>query len=240
MKRTPFLIALLNPANLAILGLTIAAGLCSAWWLAPIGLILWIVLMLIIAREPSLQFSHVLESREPLAARFQKKFESINRSQTRLFNSIISSRTKIRRELQPVLKVSSQLVDAAYSLCLRLTPMENNRLVTQSTGGLILELENMQVKIENAKDPIIRKEYEQATDSIKERIEKIREFTTQLDRVDAQLISLKSNLEELHAQVVSLQSKNVGEISHKVSLLLEELQKELNAFQQFEQENFVL
>jgi archaellum component FlaC len=233
MKRTPFLIALSNPINLAMLGLIVAAGLCSAWWLAPIGLALWIVMMLIIAREPTLQFSHVMDKRAPLASRFQSQFTQINRSHTRVFNAIIGSKNQIRRELRPILQTSSDLVDSVYDLCLRLTPMENNRLVVQSTGGLLLQLENMQVKIDNAEDPIVKREYRQAYDSLKEQAEQNRRFSSKLERLEAQLVSLKSDLDNLHSRIVSLQSKSPSEVRQEVHGITSELEEDLAAFESF-------
>ena len=43
-RRSPWLTALINPLNLAMLALAVAAGLCAAWWLLP-GL--WAVLYMI-------------------------------------------------------------------------------------------------------------------------------------------------------------------------------------------------
>ncbi len=236
IKRTPFLIALLNPLNLAMLALVGAAGLCSAWWLIFPGMTLWLVMFLVIAKDPTLQFSYILENRAPLASRFQKKFEPINRSLTRLFNTIRSSKTRLRRQLQPVLKTSVELVDRAYGLCLRLTPMENNRLVTQNTGGLLLELENIQTKIDNTEDPVIKREYQDAYHSIRERLEKMDTFDTQLERVDAQLVSLKNDMDNLLATVVSLQSRPVSEARKEVQPILDQLGQEIQAFQSFEKE----
>ena len=234
MKRTPFTIALLNPVNLAMLGLTVAAGFCAAWWLAPVGLILWVVMMLIVGREPTLQFSHVLESRAPLASRFQKKFEDIDRTQIRLFNTITAANGRAKRELQPVLDASSKLVDAAYALCLRLTPIENNRLVSQSRESLILQLENTQTKIEKAEDEAIRLEYQQVYDSIKDRMSQNSKANALLERVDATLLSLKNDLDTLNAKVVSIQSAPVDQLRQRVAELVRTLETELSEIQAIE------
>jgi hypothetical protein len=36
--------------NLAMLGLAIAAGLLAAWWLLPVGLIVWAIMMILTAK----------------------------------------------------------------------------------------------------------------------------------------------------------------------------------------------
>ena len=43
--RSPIVIALLHPLNLVMLGLVTLAGLISAWWLFPLGLGLWMVMI---------------------------------------------------------------------------------------------------------------------------------------------------------------------------------------------------
>src|SRR5258708_4108597 len=89
-RRSPWLTALINPLNLAMLALAVAAGLCSAWWLLPLGLLLWVVMVLGVARDPSLVISSTMDSRAPLAARFQAPFDRIERSHVSLFNPLPS------------------------------------------------------------------------------------------------------------------------------------------------------
>lgn len=236
IKRTPFFIAIFHPSTLAMLGVTIAGGVCSAWWLAPIGLAMWIVMVILIASEPIHKFNFQLESREPIAGRFQKNFDGINRSHTRLFNTIESAKPRIQRVLQPVMRTATELTDAAYSLCLRLTPIENNRLINQSTGGLLLELENMHRKIDDAEDPVIKSEYEEAYKTIKNRIEDIRSMKVHLERLDAQLISLKNDLDNFQSRVVLLQSRMPKEVDQNISELMEMLNKEINTLKRFDDE----
>ncbi len=236
MKKTPFLIALFNPSTLSMLALTAAAGLCAAWWLAPVGLVIWAVMVATIAREPTLQFTHILETRTPLAAKFQKRFEPINRTHVRLFNAIVSSKRKHRREFQPILQLSTRLIDQAYALCLQLTPMENNRLVNQTSNYSLLELENMQTKIEHAEDPIVKREYQEAYQAIQRRIERMDHFSTQLDRVDAQMISLKNDLENIYSTIISLQSKPINEVKMAVPEILQSLDQKAEDIERFERE----
>ncbi len=43
--------ALRQPFTLAMLPLSVAAGLCAAWWLFPVGLGLWALMVVISARD---------------------------------------------------------------------------------------------------------------------------------------------------------------------------------------------
>ncbi len=50
--RSSFSQALTDRLNLATLIIAIAAGLLAAWWLLPIGLAVWLVMMLITTNGP--------------------------------------------------------------------------------------------------------------------------------------------------------------------------------------------
>ena len=100
--RSPFLTALFHPLNILMLALSALAGLIAAWWLFPLGLLFWLVMVIAVARDPSLRISHQLHQREPLAQRFQRYFDRIERSQVGVFNSLSSAPARTRRALQPV------------------------------------------------------------------------------------------------------------------------------------------
>ena len=67
--RSPVLTALVHPLNLAVLGLSLLAGLLAAWWLFPLGLVVWGAMVVTVSRDARLQFSYRMENREPLARR---------------------------------------------------------------------------------------------------------------------------------------------------------------------------
>jgi hypothetical protein len=129
--RSPFLTALLNPLNLAMLALTVAAGLCSAWWLAPIGFVLWLVMVIVIARDPGVQITFTRQSREPLSQRFQNRFDKLDRARVLIFNAMQNFKNPtLRRLIEPVQSALDELVNHAYQLSLQMTALDNN-LVNQ-------------------------------------------------------------------------------------------------------------
>ena len=87
-NRPPLLTSILHPLNLSMLALTVAAGLCSAWWLAPVGFVFWLIMVAIVARDPGLQMTFTRQSREPLAQRFQTRFDRLDRARISIFNSL--------------------------------------------------------------------------------------------------------------------------------------------------------
>ena len=61
--RSPILSSLFHPLNIAMAGLAFFAGLVAAWWLFPIGLLLWVVMVVVVSRDRALRFNHQIQQR---------------------------------------------------------------------------------------------------------------------------------------------------------------------------------
>ena len=235
-RRSPWLTALINPLNLTMLALAVAAGLCSAWWLLPIGLVLWVVMILAVARDPSLVISSTMESRQPLAARFQAPFDRIERSQVSLFNSLASADPRIRNSFRQVQAETDNLVNQAYLLCQRMSALENYRLVTRASGNLDDDVKRLQGQVASATDAMVKREYEQSLAALQDRVNKLHTTETQLDRVEAQLSSLASEMDTALTEVVRIQSLGPDVAASHASALALTLHKQTDELVAFQKE----
>jgi chromosome segregation ATPase len=235
-RRSPWLTALINPVNLAMLALAVAAGLCSAWWLLPIGLVLWAVMILAVARDPSLVISTNMAEREPLAARFQAPFDRIERSQVSLFNTLSSADPRIRASFRQVQAETDNLVNQAYLLCQRMSALENYRLVTESGGNLDADLKRLQGQVDGATDAVVKREYEQSLAALKDKVSKLHTTETQLDRVEAQLSSLASQMDAALTEVVRIQSLGPAVAASHAAALAQTLHKQADDLVAFQKE----
>ena len=226
--RSPFLIGLFNPLNLAMLALAVAAGLLSAWWLFPLGLLLWIWMVINVARDPSLQLNLQIERRAPLTQRFQKHFTRIQRLQVNLFNQVKSSPASVRRQIQPVQDALNTLVDESYALCKRLTPLENYLVTSTTRDSLRAEMSMNQIKIEGTDDENLRQELEETQKSLTERLEKLEGISGQLSRAEAQLSSVANELESRMVDVYQLQSLPQDQTRGHVAGILNSIQRLTN------------
>jgi chromosome segregation ATPase len=235
-SRSPFLTALFHPLNLAMVGLSVFAGLISAWWLFPVGLLFWLVMLVAVARDPTLRISHQMQQRDPLAQRFQRYFDRIERSQVGVFNSLSSAPTRTRRVLQPLRAEIDALTMLAYSLCQRMTVLENYRAVSQSQDDLASDLQQMEEKIEATDDPMTRREYEESSKSLQERIEKLESVSMQLDRVEAYLVSLSNEMDSIVTEMIRLQAMGPQAAAQRAPELVKKLQEEAAQMKKFERE----
>ena len=235
--QNPYLQALLNPINLAMLGVAAAAGLCAAWWLFPLGLVFWAVMFFRVARDPVVQIDHGVQSRSPLAPRFQSKFDRIERLQIRLFRNLSSADSSARKSLQPIQEKANALTEQAYRLCLRVSALENYRLISDLKDNTALEKANLTDQLAKATDPHLQQEYIQALESLDQRMMKRKQVNTFLDRLDAQLNGLGNTLEEILAETLRLQAMGKEELKKNQAPLLERIEQESAELARFEGES---
>lgn len=224
--RNPVVIAFLHPLNLAMLALAVAAGLCSAWWLFPLGMIFWGLMIYLVARDPSLRMRHSVQSRTPLAGRFQKKFERIERLQVNIFNAVNSANASNRRALRPVLQEATELTEQAYQLCQRTSPLENFRLVSEKNQDVEAEWVRLSQQVAEASDPVVQREYNQSLQALERRLEKHHQTLAYLDRVDAQLEGLASTMQSVLTEVIRLQAMSDENLQQGCEALLITLRHE--------------
>jgi hypothetical protein len=221
--RSPFVTGLLHPLNLLTLGVAVFSGLVAAWWLFPIGLLLWLIMAVVVSRDPSLRISHEMQSREPIAQRFQRYFDRIERAQVSVFNSLSSAPGRTRKALQPVQDELEALTTEAYRLCRRMTALENYRLVTDSTANLAADLKRIDEAIDQARDALVKQEYEDSRRAMLERIAKLQLVASDLDRVEAQLLSLTNEMDGIVAEVIRLQASGPVEAERGVPALVAQI-----------------
>jgi hypothetical protein len=219
-----------------MLALSVLAGLISAWWLFPLGLLFWLIMVILVARDPSLRISHQLQQREALAQRFQRYFDRIERSQVGVFNSLASAPSRTRRALQPVQAEVNVLVDRAYALCKRMTVLENYRVVSQSRADMQLDLQQIETKIQEAQDAMVKQEYEESRRARQERLAKLETVSTYLDRIEAQLMSLTNEMDGVVTEVVRLQAIGPQDAARLVPPLVAKIREESDQLRQFEKE----
>lgn len=234
--RSPVLAALFHPLNIAMAGVTIFAGLLSAWWLFPVGVVFWVLMVVAVSRDRALQLNAQMQRREPLAQRFQAYFDRIARAQVSIFNALTDAPSRTRRVLKPIEDEVSELTDEVYALCRRMTTLENYRIVAKTQSGLEDDLKRFDEWIEKAQDPLLRQEYEATRRSLQERLDKFQEVTTQLDRVEAQLVGLEAYLNGVVTEIVRLQAAGPEAAAPLVPDLQRRLQQEMEALQLFDQQ----
>lgn len=202
------------------------AGLLAAWWMFPVGLVLWVVMIIIIAREPTTLLNNSIERRPALTQRFELPFNRIVRIQVSIFNTLRTWPAEWQRALQPVQDALSELVDETYRLCERLTPLENYLAISSvSDAHLDQDIKDLNQKLGDAEDDKIRQEYSDSLASMNQRMERNRETRRVLERLDAELMSLVNELSTLQGDVVRLRTGSNRPQADRVASLTAAVEK---------------
>jgi chromosome segregation ATPase len=233
--RSPILTALFHPLNVAMAGLAIFAGLVSAWWLFPIGLLVWVLMVVTVSRDRALRFNHQMQQRSPLAQRFQRYFDRIERAQVGIFNTLSAAPSDTQRSLQPVQQEVDTLTSEAYELCQRMTSLENYRMVAQSQPDLNADLVHIDTLMEQTDDPQVLQDYEESRQALRDRLAKLKDVSIQLDRVEAQLMSLANEMDGVVTEVVRLQAAGPERAAAEVPTITKRLRDETEQLRTFEQ-----
>lgn len=237
MTRSPLITALLHPVNLAMFALAVAAGLCSAWWMAPIGIVFWFIMVLIIARDPGLQMTFTRQNRLPLAQRFQTRFDRLDRARVSTFNAMHRFNSPaLEKTVEPVQTALDQLAEHTYQLSLRLSALDNNYSVQLVTSNFDDEIAKMQKNIDTAPDPASKAEFQATIQSLQQRQAQLKVVGALLARFEAQLTGTSSAVDGVVTGVVSFQGQNSKQVAEKIPALLQIIQTEQDELKQFDQE----
>ena len=215
------------------MGAAALAGLPAAWWLFPVGLMFWAIMVVSIALSPALRLNYRMETRAPVAGRFQPKLDKIQKAQVRLFNAMEGSKPAMSRLLQPVQEAIGKLTDQAYFLALRLTPQENYRLTSNSEADLRNDINTYTKAQSMTQDEPTRKKYQESVDTLNEKLSRLQEVGTQLERADALLDSLSNELDVLLADVSQIQSMDAQSAAKSIPPMLDKLKSEADELQSF-------
>ena len=235
-NRPPLLTSILHPLNLAMAALTVGAGLCSAWWLAPLGFVFWLIMVAIVARDPGLQMTFTRESRQPLSQRFQDRFDRLDRARISIFNSLQGVDPSFRKVIEPVQTTLDELVQHAYQLSINLSAVDNNFSVQNLSNNFDDEIDKMQKNILSAADESAKKEYEQTLKSIQARKLQMKNIATLLSRFEAQLSGTNNAVDSVVTGIVGLKGRDAKQIEGKIPPLLKILQTEQTELTQFDAE----
>jgi hypothetical protein len=236
MNRSPFLTALFQPINLAMLALILAASLCSAWWLAPIGVMFWLVMVILVARDPGIQISFSRQNRSPLSPRFQEKFNRVDRARVSLYNQLNQTRTVNLHIYQPLSESLDDLVEITYQLCQRMSALDNSYAVQRLTNNADADIEKTKAKLLEEVTATERKEYEETLSILAARQKQLKQTADALDRFDAQLITINNAVDSVVLNTANLKNRNQAIIAERIPILIDLINKESADLAAFDQQ----
>jgi len=235
--RSPLVTALFHSLNPAMLGISILAGLVAAWWLFPLGVILWIVMVARIAGDRRIRMDFDMQARSgTLSTRFQESYSRVVRSQMRIFNSLMSASGRTKTALDPVQAEIEQLTKRVYNLCRQMTGPENFVKVSKMNTDLEGERALLTLSLEGVTDPIVKREKEEALQALDDRIRKMKKVSTLLDRVEAQLASMSTTMDAILADIIRIQALGGAQVEKEVPDIIRQIRAQARQVEEFAKE----
>jgi uncharacterized protein YqgV (UPF0045/DUF77 family) len=235
--RSPLVTALFHSLNPAMLGVSILAGLVAAWWLFPLGVILWIVMVARIASDRRIRLDYDMHARSgTLSARFQDLYSRVVQSQMRIFNSLMSAGGRTKTALDPVQAEIELLTTRVYSLCRQMTGPENYVKVSKMNTDLEGERALLKLSLESATDPLVKREKEESLAALDDRIKKLKKVDTFLDRVEAQLASMSTTMDGILADIIRLQAMGGAQAEKEVPDIIRQIRSQSAQVEKFAKE----
>lgn len=234
---SPWFIALAHPLNLLILGLSVMAGLISAWWLFPLGLILWLIMVIRIAKDPTLQLKDRMQKRASLTQRFQQRFTRIEKVEIRLMNTANYSTASNTRFFKPIQEKLTEVVDEIHQLCQHVSLLENYLVTSPSPLNLEAEMNEVRKKIQNSTSPQVAREYQETLTSLESRLANMVAISNKLTRFDAQLESTANQLDVILSEILRLQTLEHAQAANEASKIIARISAEQQKFTEFRHGN---
>jgi hypothetical protein len=237
MSQSPFLTALFHPVNLTMFALAVVAGLVSAWWLTPLGIVLWIVMITLVARDPGLRMTFSRVNRQPLAQRFQYRFDKLDRARFTIFNAMAESRSPaLEKVVEPLQIALDELVEHAYQLSVQLSALDNNFAIQKMTMNFDGEIANLQDNLQNTKDETTQKDYLDTLQSLQTQQEQLIIVGRLLTRFESQLTGTSSAIDGVVMSVASFKGRDPKLAAEKIPSLVEVIQKEQQKLGSFDKD----
>jgi hypothetical protein len=235
--RSPLVTALFHGLNPAMFALAVLAGLVAAWWLFPIGLILWMIMVWRIASDRSIRLDYDMQARSgTLSTRFQDLYSRVVRSQMRISNSLMSASGRMKTALNPVQGELEILTNRVYALCRQMTGPENFVKVSKMNTDLDGERALIKLALESASDTMVKREKEEALHAIDDRIKKLKKVDTLLDRVEAQLSSLSTTMDSILADIIRLQALGSAQAEKEAPEIIRQIRVQAQQVDDFAKE----
>jgi hypothetical protein len=117
-----------------------------------------------------------------------------------------------------------------------MTALENYRLVTESKSNLQSDLGRINEAIDTATDPRVKEEYEESRRVLVQRIARLKLVSTELDRVEAHLLSLANRMDGTVTELTRIQALNRDDAARRVQSLVDSIREQSEQLSQFEQE----
>jgi chromosome segregation ATPase len=223
-----------RPLALLVLVAAIAAGLTIALWLLPLGLLAYLAVVFLSARDPELLELSQRPARPRLSSQtFRAQLDAIERTQQEIVRSVSQATGALGRLLMPIGDQARELVAEAYILCDKGQIIEGY-LATSNQRALQDQINALDLRLAATQDSYTQQQMQETRQALAERQTNARDLETYIGRILAQLQNISANLDNVLAETVRLRTADVvsaDTATNQVAQRLSDLKADMDAFQ---------
>ncbi|GIV95568.1 MAG: hypothetical protein KatS3mg057_0225 [Herpetosiphonaceae bacterium] len=223
-----------QPLAVTVLAAAIISGLVVALWLLPLGLVVYLAMVLLASRDPQLQALAARPTRpRNLAPAFKHAVDHIERTSGEIERLIASTSGSLRRLLDPIGEQARTLVAHAYGLA------EKGAVIDQYCASAQPQQIRQQIAAIDARlaatsDEYTRQQLQSTRAALVEQEQNVTALMTYRERVIAQLTNVAANLDKVYTDTLRLRAAQVTDatsISGQIAEQLNNLNADVDAFQ---------
>jgi chromosome segregation ATPase len=230
----PYAYAARRPLPILVLVAAVAGGLLVFWWLFPLGLLAYGLMVFLSGRDPQVAAASQRAPRPRLSSpAFRAQLAAIERTQEQIGRSVAEAEGPVAGLLARIDAQSADLVGQAYELCergqviegylARVNPREIQQRIAATDGQLAATA-----------DPYTRQQLQETRAALAEKQRNAAELTTYVGRIQAQLQNIHASLENVLAETVRLRTADAlaaDSATSQVAQRLADLKSDMDTFQ---------
>ena len=223
-------VAFRQPLNIAMLIATFLAGVIAAWWMFPIGLVVWGFMVWGVATHPVTQLESVQPERPVAVPRFQSSLDRIEDIQRQVLNAIGATKNPIRQALTPLQTEVNGLVDKCHAMAQRARPLETQRQSrAKMDSSLESEIATLDQQLTQVTDDGIKKVLEKSRASLQVQLNNRNALMAQLDHVDSLLSGVATVLANMATEIARLPKLDGSAAATRIGELTADLRQQSTA-----------
>lgn len=230
----PFAYAARRPLAILVLLLAIAGGLLIYWWLLPLGLAAYGLMVFLAGRDPALAAASQRAPRPHLSSpTFRAQLAALERTQREIERSVAQAEGPVARLLGRIGGQTQELIEQAYELCEKGQVIESYlaRVNLQELQGRIAATDR---QIAATADAYTLQQLQETRAALAEKQRNAADLTTYNGRVLAQLQNIHASLENVLAETVRLRTADAlaaDSATNQVAQRLADLKSDMDTFQ---------
>jgi chromosome segregation ATPase len=223
-----------HPLFLTVAVVAVISGLLVAPWLLPLGIMIYIVSVLLAARDPALaaRIERNQRSQGLTSPTFVARVNSIEQSRKAVLRALQQTGGPVAQRLRPTIEPqTAELVEQAYTLARKGQDIE--RYLSQVNHRSLQEqMKEIDRRIAQTSDQYTINQLQGTLQALKHQVESAQVLDTYIGRIKSQLENIDANLDAMPAQFIRLQASDTDAsmASSQIASSLQDMNADMHSF----------